>query len=123
MQLFNPTLAGWFRLALAVAIGVTLWQTLTPSPVPLPGQGSDKLAHFLTFLTLALLTDASWPERPLNWRALVMLAAFGGGIELAQSLVPHRDTSALDMLANLAGIIVYAVAIGPPLRRCAGPRA
>ncbi len=122
MRLFDPALARWFRVALTVAIGITLWQTLTPSPPALPGAESDKLAHFMAFLTLTLLTDLSWPGQPVSWRACVLLAAFGAAIELTQGLIPNRDPSALDMLANLAGVVVYIAFIGPPLRRHTGCR-
>jgi len=117
VTLFAPAQARWFQLLLLVALTVTSWQTLTPSPVPLPGAGSDKLVHAGAFLALAFLVDAAWPTRTIGWRALALLAAYGAGIEIAQGFVPNRYTSAMDLVANLAGLILYTGFIGPWLRR------
>ena len=117
MTLFSPARAGGFRLLLAIAIVLTAWQMLTPNPTPLPVNHADKLAHAGTFLLLAFLADAGWPGRPISWRALALLAAYGAGIELAQGQIPNRDASALDLAANLAGLLLYAGLLGPWLRR------
>ena len=117
MTLFAPAQARWFQLLLLLAVAVTSWQTLTPSPVPLPGVGSDKLAHTGAFLALAFLVDAAWPTRAIGWRALALLAAYGAGIEIAQGYVPNRFTSAMDLIANLTGLILYAGLLGPWLRK------
>lgn len=116
-MLFGPALAGPFRLALTVALLATSWQTLTPSPTPLPIDHADKLAHAGAFLLLALLADLGWPARPIGWRALTLLAAYGAGIEIVQGHVPNRDTSVLDLIANLVGLLLYAALLGPWLRR------
>lgn len=114
--LFNPALAGWFKLALVAALAVTTWQTLTPSPVPIPVDQGDKLAHLGIFFVLAFLSDAAWPERPLGWRALTLLAAYGAAIEIIQGFTPNRDPSWLDLLADLGGLLLYAGAVAPWLR-------
>lgn len=117
MALFNPALAGWFRLLLIAALAVVSWQTLTPNPVTVPVDGGDKLAHLFSFLVLALLTDLAWPNRPIGWRALALLAAYGAGIEIAQAYVPNRTTSGADLAADVAGLALYAGLLGPLLRR------
>jgi len=118
VALFAARHAGLFRLLLVAALLLTGWQTLTPDPLPLPGAQTDKLAHLVTFLLLALLADLAWPARAIGWRALALLAAYGAGIELAQAWVPHRDTSVLDLAADVAGLALYAGLLGPWLRRC-----
>jgi VanZ family protein len=110
-------LAGACRLLLLLALAVTTWQTLTPNPPPLPGENSDKLVHAGVFLVLALLTDFAWPGRPIGWRALMLLALYGAGIEIAQHFAPPRTMSAADLAADVAGLALYALLIGPWLRR------
>lgn len=121
MRLFTPAHAGGFRLLLLAAIVITSWQALTPSPLPLPMSGGDKLAHAGAFLALAFLADAGWPARGIGWRAVALLAAYGALIELAQGFVPDRSSSALDLLADLSGLMLYAGLIGPWLRRHLAP--
>ncbi len=115
MQLFTPAQAPLFRALLAIALLLTTWATLTPSPVPLAG-GSDKLAHAATFVLLAWLADAAWPARRPRWTALLLLALYGGGIELIQGTVPNREPSLADLIANIAGLAGYSFLIGPWLR-------
>lgn len=116
MRLFAPALAGWFRLLLVVAVALVAWQTLTPRPIDLPLPEGDKLAHAGAFLLLALLADAGWPQRPIGWRALSLLAAYGAGIEIVQGHV-GRDASFLDLAADVTGLALYAGLLGPWLRR------
>ena len=120
MRLSIPAQAGLFRLLLALALLLISWTTLTPSPLPLPA-GGDKLAHAGAFLLLAFLTDASWPTRPLDGRALTLLVLYGAGIELAQGGIPNRFMSLADLFANLAGLALYACLLGPRLRRRFAP--
>jgi hypothetical protein len=62
---------------------------------------ADKVRHAATFAFLWLL-GARARLRPLSLAALLL--AFGVGIELAQSFTPDREASALDVLADVAGI-------------------
>lgn len=114
---FNPAFAGWFRVLLLAALVFIGWQSLTPNPVPLPAAGGDKLAHLFGFLGLALLADLAWPDRPIGWRALALLATYGAGIEIAQAYVPNRTTSVADLVADLGGLALYTGLLGPSLRR------
>ena len=52
----------------------------------------------------------------------VVLAVVGLGIEVAQSYVPGRNSSEMDLLANCLGI-VFGLAAGRLLRRHIGVRA
>ena len=117
MHLFTTQHSTAFRLLLAAAVILFTWQTLTPHPVPLPIHNGDKLAHAGAFFALAFLVDGAWPNRPLGWRMLLLLTVYGGAIELAQHYVPNRDTSALDLAADVAGLLLYAGPVGPWLRR------
>lgn len=92
--------------ALALALTVTLAVviavlTLARVPVPAGIGGSDKLHHLLGFAALALPVAAVRPRWALGMA--LILAAYGGGIELVQ---PHvgRSRELADWLADLAGI-------------------
>ncbi len=97
------------RLLLALALFVATWLMLAPG-----GEGpglpiNDKVAHLLTFAVLALLTHASWPERDFDGRLGLPLLAYGIAIECIQYFVPGRFFSVADILADGAGILLYAL--------------
>ncbi|MCB1774517.1 MAG: VanZ family protein [Gammaproteobacteria bacterium] len=98
-----------FRLLLGLALVVATWLALTPQPVPLPDAPlSDKWAHLLAYLVLAFLADASWPDRRFTapkWSGLLL---YGIAIELLQTQIPNRVFSIGDIVANGAGIALYA---------------
>ena len=81
----------------------------------------DKAVHFGIFLGFALLfyIDRHWRA----WWTLLISAAFAGGIELVQSILPYREGDWLDFAAGVAGAGVGAVlvlVIGRQLRHRAG---
>ena len=69
----------------------------------------DKLAHFLTYGLFALL--AYRLETPVGryWFLCIGIVMYGGLLELAQSFVPGREMSALDLLANTGGVLLGAL--------------
>lgn len=92
--------------ALAIlAIATALTMALLPHPPLLPGNPSDKLVHAGTFVVLAMLIAQGWP-RVGFWTVLLLLSAFGAGIEVAQGTsIIGRDASAWDWLADMAGTL------------------
>lgn len=64
---------------------------------------SDKWAHAITFLILALWFAGQY-RRKAYWRIAVGLAAFGALIEIVQRMVGYRTAEWLDMGADMAGI-------------------
>jgi VanZ family protein len=70
----------------------------------------DKVLHTSAYAVFALICAPFW------WRSknalgstfiiLTFLCLFSGAIELAQMLVPRREASWLDMVANALGLIV-----------------
>ena len=100
------------RLTLGLALLTTTWLSLRPQPAPLPDVAfADKWAHALTYLLLAALIDASWPNRSFDIRKWGTLFAFGLLIELVQSQIPNRMFSIGDLVANAAGMLFYAALI------------
>jgi len=106
-----------FRLTLGLALLVATLFMLTPQPVALPeGVLADKWAHLATYLLLAFLVDASWPERDFDLPKWGFLLAHGVVIELLQTQIPNRLFSLGDLAANAAGIGLYAFVIFRVLR-------
>ena len=96
MPRWLPLAAFW---AAFVAVGVL---SLLPPALPLPTTGWDKANHVLAFATLALLGAACWPAHRV--RVLLALAAYGGAIEVAQSLTGIRFAEWVDWAADVAGL-------------------
>ncbi|KAA1193492.1 VanZ family protein [Pseudohalioglobus sediminis] len=71
----------------------------------------DKLAHFLTYGMLGLLAYRVAPTDRSYLVHCLAIAALGALIELAQTLVPGRQGSGLDLLANLAGVAAAATLV------------
>lgn len=66
----------------------------------------DKLVHGVFFALLTVSLSGFFGGRILPALALAVL--IGGGGELAQALLPHREASLLDMAANLVGALSAA---------------
>lgn len=67
----------------------------------------DKLNHALAFFVLALLMAKAWPSAEVSWQQLALLLCYGLFIELSQALLPYRDASWQDMVANACGLLFY----------------
>lgn len=106
-----------FRLLLGLAMAIVTWLALTPQPVPMSNElPVDKWAHLLAFSLLAFLVDASWPNRGFDAPKWIFLVGYGVALEFAQTLVPNRVFDTLDIVANMLGIVVYAVILARILR-------
>ena len=68
----------------------------------------DKLRHGIAFLVLAALADRSFPASPFGPVKMLGLLGLGISIEAVQHLIPYREASALDVLADCVGIGAYA---------------
>lgn len=110
----------WVRAALITYMALLAFLSHQPS---LPSVGhwlphQDKVAHFLAYALLGALAHRALPgtgrQRLLG--ALLLAGLFGVSDELHQALMPGRDPSALDWLADLLGGAVGA-ATAAHLRR------
>ncbi len=92
------------RLGICVALPLAFVIAMLPDqPGPQFSQ-ADKVIHAGVFLVFALLAHRGWPQRGAWHGWPLWLLAYGAAIELAQWLLPWRDASVLDWLADAAGI-------------------
>ena len=105
-----------FRGALFLAIVAITWLATTPLQVPIAEDIHDKVSHIAAFLVLALLLDLSFPARRFGWAKAVTLLGYGVLIEVVQYFLPYRSFSLLDIVADGAGIAIYAI-LRPALHR------
>jgi len=114
-----------YALALVVA---THWPRLNLQEAPI--QASDKVYHFAAFLLWTLLIAASgFFGRPLSRRnvqwSVAIASVYAPLDELTQALPGvNRDVTALDLVANLTGVVVGgAVLLGLARLKRRGPSA
>lgn len=77
---------------------------------------SDKVAHFVAYFILAaLIYRALAFQQPFpkiaKWSLLgciLLTTAYGASDEIHQAFVPHRDASLFDLMADLAGALVFS---------------
>jgi VanZ family protein len=96
---------GLWRKLLPWLVATVAFMALTPVPPQQMSSGWDKADHVLAFAALAL---AGWLGHGATRRGgalvVVLLAGYGGFIELAQMLVPNRSAEWRDLLADLVGV-------------------
>jgi len=79
-----------------------------------PGDGSligpyDKVAHFVTYGIFAVLAHCMHLSARHYVYVCIGVVAFSGLLEVAQSFVPGREMSALDLFANTSGVLLGAL--------------
>ena len=101
-----PRLLFWGAATFAFVMAVL------PHPPQVPGAPSDKVQHIAAFATLGLL--GAWAYRTTSpLRLVIWLSLFGGFIELVQAIPAlHRDSDALDWLADTAAAATVLLGVG-----------
>lgn len=92
-------------LPFLIVLAAILFSGLRPEPVPQVFDQQDKLHHMLGFAALTFTLRLAFPQ----WRAFWTIAASLGAatlIEVGQSLLPNRQASLGDMLANTLGVLL-----------------
>lgn len=98
----------WAGALIALLVTIT-FLALTPHPPRSLDTGWDKLNHTLAFAALAFC--ACGAARRSRWQLmawLIALLAYGGGIELAQTLMPGRSGEWADWLGDGVGLLCGA---------------
>ncbi len=90
----------------ALMIAFIFYMSLTPHPIQLSVQGSDKLYHFSGYFGVM-----AWYAQLLKRRSIAIVAfiVMGISLEFAQMLVNTRSFEWADMLANVAGVVIAAL--------------
>ena len=102
---------GLWRAAFWVAAAFALVMALSPHPVRLPSDPSDKVQHIIAFLTLGALGRMAYAKAS-GWALLAGLSLFGAAIELLQGIPAlNRDSDPVDWIADTvaAGIAILAL--------------
>jgi VanZ family protein len=70
---------------------------------------ADKIQHAFAFFTLSLLLNRASCTMGARFRNMGSLLLFGIFIEIVQRYTPGRTSSVYDVLADLAGIILFQI--------------
>ena len=109
-------------LLIIVLVGNLFYLGAKPVAVGLFPAPWDKLAHAVTFGTLAVLWSLVFrAQRP--WLALVLVAAVGAADEIHQIWLPGRSADITDFLTDVAaaGLVVAASRIHANFRAVRNP--
>jgi VanZ family protein len=104
-----PPRAIWFALWVAMTTLVSVLYLL-PDAGPPGAYQIDKLAHLIAFAAIGV---ATWPASQQRSRFGCLLAigcVLAVGLECLQALVPARQWSLFDVLANLTGLTLGTIA-------------
>jgi VanZ family protein len=105
------------RLAFWAALAFAFVMAVLPHPPRVPGDPSDKIQHIIAFTVLSGLAGASFRSTALLAIG-IRLSAFGALIEVTQAIPAlHRDSSALDWLADTGAVLVVLIAVALIRRR------
>ena len=110
-----------FALWTILVVGLVA-ASITPSLSPPSAHHLDLVVHFGVYVVLATLPAVLLGRLGLAFALAVLLAGVGLGIEVAQSYIPGRNSSELDLFANCLGIGL-GLAVGRLFRRYVGLRA
>jgi len=97
-----------FRVALVVALIVTMYLATTQQEFPVIDDTNDKVKHILAFYVLAFLADHSVPKVRFNLSKGLTILGYGLLIEVIQYFLPYREFSLFDLAADGVGIAAYA---------------
>lgn len=92
-------------LPFLAVLAVILFTGLRPDPIPQAFDQQDKLHHLLGFAALMFTMRMAFAQRQLFWTVVLSLAA-ALLIEIAQGMLPSRQSSMGDMLANTMGVLL-----------------
>ena len=94
------------RVLLTLDVIVISILAFTPLEVPAIVNLNDKISHALAFLSLAFLTDYSFPTHRYRDKVIACML-YGVSIELIQILIPNRLFSIGDIIADGVGLAIY----------------
>ena len=98
------------NLAVFFAYGALLAYLSLQQPDELVISAPDKISHLLAYGGFAFLGYRLETTRAVFWAICIGVVAYSGLLEYAQSFVPGRMMSFLDMVANAMGVLLAALA-------------
>ena len=101
LKIANKLVFIFYDLMVAIA-------SLQP-PGQMPSVSYAKVAHFITYGVFAFLAYRLRLTASRYIYACIGIVLYSGLLEIGQSLIPGRDMSALDLLANTLGVTLGAV--------------
>lgn len=121
-RLEDPRLRPVWRALLALMVLTITALALSPKPLEGLSTGWDKSNHLLAFASLAWVGVQAYWHQPRQWhRLLLVLLAYGIGIEVAQHFLPPRSADLQDVLADMLGALL-GIAAAALTRRLAPSR-
>lgn len=109
----------FIRFWLPVLGYVTVIAVLSAQPgfrPPASFKDADKVAHVLEYFVLGLLLARAWtasvpPRRMMLPVVLAILTgvSIGSGDEMFQRMIPNRDSSPYDLIADTVGVLIAQV--------------
>lgn len=100
----------FWRSAFWLSAACVAYGSLVPGDTLPPLASSDKLLHLLGHGGVAFCGALAYPR---HWRYLYgLLPLFGAGLEVLQCWVPNRSFDWLDMVANVAGVVLAFLLVG-----------
>ena len=103
-------------LAATLVLVVSLIFALAPAAATGPLDLNDKLIHALAFLCLTVWFSGLFEARYLPW-LMAGLTGYGLLIEVLQSFTATRHPEAMDLVADVAGILLGSLLSIAGLRR------
>lgn len=102
----------WIAIGWAL-VWLIVYLSLTPRPIPIPGEEGDKLAHALAYFVLMLwFAQLYWGGKQRLGLALAC-TGLGVGLEYAQLLTASREFDIADMAADGLGVLLGWLAAPP----------
>jgi VanZ family protein len=87
--------------------------SIIPTKSLLTGHHTDKIIHFVIYgMTAIILLRALWSKTSLiksTALSIILASFYGFAIELLQSVLPWREFSLADELANIGGAFFFSI--------------
>jgi VanZ family protein len=99
----------FFPLWRALGYGLILlviYLSLTPAPLNIPLENSDKMEHVAAYAMLMVWFASLYADVNIQWKWIcaASFVALGIGLEFAQVLTDHRTFELADMAADIVGV-------------------
>ena len=96
----------FFRITwILIVTGIIILSLLPPANMNYQLYGNDKIGHHFAYAILSLnsmLVFQRWPK----WLLIFTMIGFGIFLEFGQALIPGREPSIYDALANTSGVML-----------------